>query len=460
MLARLSVQNFLSFDEPAEFSMTASKENQHVDRVADGDGFPIRLLQAAAAWGPNASGKSNFTRVLDYVQFLVVRGTRPDRPTGRTPFKLRPGAATEPSIFELEIVVPLEGEDRMFRYRFGVTAREVTEESLIEIRPVANRLYFSRRIVIAGGEHEFDLTWWDKRNISNEDRTFVKVLAKGTRPNQLFLHEAMDRNLGLLAPIYRWFLEQLVVLTPDSQYSTLETIEANRQELRRYVGMILDRAGTGIESVEAVSVPLESLPIPSSQIESLLENVQDAGSGILLRATNGQRFSIFVKDGKPVASRIVTYRRDRKGNPVAFETSEESDGTLHLLDLCPLFHELNSPASRKVYIIDELDRSMHTTLTTALLKTHLASRGPGTRTQLIFTTHDLMLMTQKVFRRDEMWFIDRGNNGETKIGSLSDYKEIRNDKDVRKAYLRRRFSGLPRLRSFDTNEPTQTTLPL
>ena len=142
MLARVSVQNFLSFDDSAEFSMNASKENQHVQRVAEGGGFPGRLLQAAAIWGANASGKSNFTKVLDYIQFLVVHGTRPDRSTGRVPFKLRAGAENEPSVFELDIVVLIEGEDRAFRYRFGVTSNEVTEESLSEIRPVTDRVYF------------------------------------------------------------------------------------------------------------------------------------------------------------------------------------------------------------------------------------------------------------------------------------------------------------------------------
>ena len=316
MLARVSVQNFLSFDEMAEFSMIASKESQHGSRVADGSGFPARLLQTTAIWGANASGKSNFTRVFGYVHFLVVHGTRPDRQTGRSPFKLRPGAASEPSIFEFDIVVPFEGEERMFRYRFGVTSREVTEESLTEIRPVTDRTYFTRRSSGDGTDHQFDLAWWDRRGVSNEDRTFAKVLAKGTRPNQLFLHEAMDRNLALVAPIYRWFLEQLVVLTPDAEYFTLETMEADRKELRRYVAMMLNRADTGVESVDAVAVPLESLPIATPEKEKLLGDMQDAGSGMLLRSPSGQRFSIYVKDGEPVASRIVTYRRDVAGNPV------------------------------------------------------------------------------------------------------------------------------------------------
>ena len=116
--------------------------------------------------------------------------------------------------------------------------------------------------------------------------------------------------------------------------------------------------------------------------------------------------------------------------------------------------------SRKVDIIDELDRSMHAMLSEALLRNHLATQGPDTRSQLIFTTHDMMLMTQEIFRRDEMWFIERGRNGETRMERLSDYKEVRNDKDVRKAYLQGSYSGIPHVRPFSSRGPTQATLPL
>ena len=448
MLARFSVQNFLSFDESVEFSMVASKESQHVTRVAAGGDFPARLLQSAAIWGANASGKSNFTKVFDFAQFLIVHGTRPDRPTGRTPFKLRPAATDEPSVFEFDILVEFDGSERLFRYRFGVTSREVTEESLIEIRPVSNRVFFARKRGGGGSDPQFKLDWWERRAMSEEDRTFAKVLAKGTRPNQLFLHEAMDRNLTLLAPIFRWFSDQLVVLDPNAEYLSLETMEADRVELRDYVAMMLNRADTGVESIAPEAVPIDSLGMPPKLKESILGTLKEEGSGMLVPAPNGQRFSIYLKNGEPVASRIVTYRRDTEGKPIAFETTEESDGTLRLLDLCPLFHELASPTSRKVYIIDELDRSMHALLTMALLKNHLATRSADTRTQLIFTTHDMMPMTQEIFRRDEMWFMERGPHGEVQMECLSDYKEVRYDKDVRKAYLEGRFSGVPHLKPF------------
>ena len=448
MLARFSVQNFLSFDEMVEFSMLASKESQHVTRVAEGGDFPARVLQTAAIWGANASGKTNFTGVFGFAQFLVVHGTRADRGTGRVPFKLRPNSTSEPSIFEFDIIVEFEGAERMFRFRFGVTGREVTEESLVEIRSVTVRVYFSRKSGGTGSEHVFDLAWWERKAISDEERMFARILAKGTRTNQLFLHEAMDRNLTLLAPIYRWFQDQLTVLSPNADHFGMETLEADRQELRDYVGMVLNRADTGVDSIAAQAVPLESLPLPPKEKESILSSIKEAGSGLLLRAPTGQRFSLYMKEGEPVASRIVTYRTGMDGVPVLFETNEESDGTLRLLDLCPLFLELASVRSRKVYIIDELDRSMHALLTMALLKNHLATRSADTRTQLIFTTHDMMLMTQELFRRDEMWFIERGSHGQTEMECLSDYKDVRYDKDVRKAYLEGRFSGVPHLKPF------------
>ena len=454
MLVRFSVQNFLSFDETVEFSMIASKESQHVARVADGSEFPARLLPTAAIWGANASGKSNFTKVFSFAQFFVVHGTRADRATGRVPFKLRPGAEKEPSVFEFDIVVEFEGAERMFRYRFGVTGREVTEESLVELRTVAERVYFTRK------SGEFSLDWWERRGVSDDDRTFARVLAKGTRPNQLFLHEAMDRNLKLLEPIFRWFRDQLVVLSPGSEYFGLETMEANRKVLRDYVGMMLNRADTGEEFIDAQAVPLDALPIPPSEKEAILSELKELDNGVLLRSPTGHRFSLYMKNDEPVASRIVTYRHDTTGKPVLFETTEESDGTLRLLDLCPLFHELASATSRKVYVIDELDRSMHAMLTTALLQHHLATRTADTRTQLIFTTHDMMLMTQDVFRRDEMWFIERGDHGQVQIECLSDYKDVRYDKDVRKAYLQGRFSGVPHLKPFGKREEKPASIPV
>lgn len=446
MLIHLSAANFLSFDAAIEFSMLASKETRFLERVAAGALVPERVLQVGAIWGGNASGKSNFCRVLSYAQWMVVQGTRPDAPTGRRPFRLRAGAAEEPSRFVFEILVEADGEEKVFRYSFAVSGKEVVEESLAEMRSASERVYFTRR---AGKEGpEFSLDWWERKAVPEEERQFARFVARGTKANQLFLHEAMDRNLTLLAPVFRWFRDQLVVMQPDDDFLSLEIQEPERAELREYTTQLLQAAGTGIAGIEAVEVPAAAMGIPAEVREQMMNSIKDESGGLIFRSSDGGRFSMFRKDGDLLTSRIVTFRMTKDGQRVPFELSDESDGTRRVFDLAPLFHDLENPACRKVYVIDELDRSMHSMLSRAVLEHYFASRSRDTRAQLIFTTHDSMLLDQSLLRRDEIWFMERGPNGDTSMECLSDYKELRYDKDVRKAYLEGRFSGVPHLKPF------------
>lgn len=101
---------------------------------------------------------------------------------------------------------------------------------------------------------------------------------------------------------------------------------------------------------------------------------------------------------------------------------------------------------------------MHGLLSRSLLMHYFATRTSASRAQLIFTTHDLMLMDQSLLRRDEMWFVDRANDGATVMYRLSDRKNLRYDKDVRKAYLEGLFSALPMIGNF-LRRDAQLTLP-
>jgi AAA15 family ATPase/GTPase len=106
---------------------------------------------------------------------------------------------------------------------------------------------------------------------------------------------------------------------------------------------------------------------------------------------------------------------------------------------------VNSQGFKKVYVIDEVDRSLHTLLTHKLLDAYLATCSTETRTQLLLTTHDVLLMDQNLLRRDEMWVAERDASGNSSLMSFSEYKDIRYDKDIRKSYLQGRLGGIPRI---------------
>ena len=100
------------------------------------------------------------------------------------------------------------------------------------------------------------------------------------------------------------------------------------------------------------------------------------------------------------------------------------------------------------YFIDEFDRSLHPKLSEHLLNQYLDSCGAETRKQLIFTTQNALLVSQDLLRRDELWIANRESDGSTTLYPMTDFKELRLDKDIRKSYLEGRMGGTPNLPSY------------
>jgi hypothetical protein len=125
-------------------------------------------------------------------------------------------------------------------------------------------------------------------------------------------------------------------------------------------------------------------------------------------------------------------------NEVALmDMSEESDGTLRLLDLAPI---LTLPEQRtRVFVVDELDRSLHPSLCYDLIERFFQQPGSS---QLIVTTHEINILTFDLMRRDEIWFVEKNEQGMSKMYSLEEFTP-RYDKDIRRGYLLGRFGAIP-----------------
>jgi hypothetical protein len=165
----------------------------------------------------------------------------------------------------------------------------------------------------------------------------------------------------------------------------------------------------------------------------------------MINSLTGDRFVICLENDKPVAKKIVTMHDSYDGNPVSFDLSQESDGSIRLIDLAPAIVDLTREDSQKVYFVDEIERSLHSLLIEKLIKIYFDSCSEESRSQLIFTTHNLTLMDQKLFRRDEMWAMERTLSGGATLFPFSDFQDIRYDKDVRKSYLQGRLGGVPNI---------------
>ena len=431
MIIRFSVENWMSFRDRATFWMIASRERQHGERVPRLGKYQTRVLPVAAIYGGNASGKTNFFEALHFAKTLVVKGTGIDSLIPIEPFRLDGKGTNRPSRFAFELLI----DETIYDFSFAVTRKTVLEEKLVVITSTSEKVLYDRR---AG-----------KLNLGSSlaKDMFLQFAFKGTRDNQLFLTNSVSQKVDNFRPVYDWFKDTLVLVAPDSRFESFELFLDERHPLYATMNEMLQRLDTGIVHLGSEEIPFESIPLPGPLKTELQEEVEEGMTVRLMEESINARFVITRKDGELIAKKMVSFHPKSDGTEAKFEIRQESDGSQRVIDLLPAFLDLSAQTAPKVYVIDEIDRSLHPLLIRQLLETYLANCSTETRKQLLLTTHNVMLMDQQLLRRDEMWVTERDKSGASSLFSFSEYKEVRYDKDLRKSYLQGRLGGIPRILS-------------
>lgn len=426
MLISFSVQNWMSFQDEATLSMVASKEKQHGHRIPVIEKYRTRVLPLAVVYGGNASGKTNLFKALSFVKNLVVRGTHPGSSIPVEVFLLNPASTAEPANFALEILV----NDKIFEFSFTVTRKAVLKEKLVEVSTSSEKVLYER---------EGDTIKFDKGLDKDPALHFV---FRGTRENQLFLTNSVSQRVERFQSIYDWFDDELQLVAPDSRFGRFERFMEDGSPTLCAMRDALTHLDTGITNLDFESVRINDLGLPKAMVADISAHLKE-GDIVLIMMRDPIALSL--QNGELIAKKLVTFHSNNLGEPVKFGMDYESDGSRRVIDLLPVFLDLCVANSRKVYVIDELDRSLHTLLTRHLLEGFLSSCSPDSRAQLLFTTHDVLLMDQELLRRDEMWITERTVSGESSLTSFSEFKDVRYDKDIRKSYLLGRLGGIPRV---------------
>src|SRR4051794_2504705 len=186
MLIEFTVENFRSFKEPQTFSMVASASSQHVEAntyVPNLKGFD-RFLRTAAIYGPNAAGKTNLLRALQFMQSLVVNSaaTATGAVFTHTPFLFARGPRRKPSRF----MVTFAQNGTWYEYGFAMGPDRIEEEWLIEHINARGKMMFER--IYSGGRKDYD--WKFSPALKGQKA----VWSEATRPTALFLSTAVQLN--------------------------------------------------------------------------------------------------------------------------------------------------------------------------------------------------------------------------------------------------------------------------
>ncbi len=438
MLVQFSVENFLSFKEEITFSMVAAKKGNHADHIVKGnDDEKAPLLHAAAIYGANASGKSNLVTAIGFARELIIRGTRSDQTIPVTPFKLDEDALKKPSMFEF--VIKRKGV--IYTYGFKLNSEKVLEEWLFAKPAKREVRYFER---ITSGKDKVRVEFGPSF-ISNgsKGKQFLEFVAQGTRPNQLFLTEAIERNVKELKPLMDWFRDVLIVITAGAEHEALGLRAHQDKSFTRFLGDFLATTGAGVDGIATEEVPLDFDKYIPDMPHDMRKEIVSFGKGpaFVLRSPEGEQYTIVRgEQGQPLLVLLKTQHRTKDGRLVSFDVEEESDGTKRLMNLAPALYAIRT--SERVFVIDELDRRLHPLMSKMFLEAVVDFKGANQNWQFIFTTHDTNLLDIDLLRRDEIWFVEKDESGASHIYSLAEFK-IRPDLKIQKGYLNGRFGAIP-----------------
>jgi AAA15 family ATPase/GTPase len=104
-----------------------------------------------------------------------------------------------------------------------------------------------------------------------------------------------------------------------------------------------------------------------------------------------------------------------------------------------LFLLLDVVKHGEALMLDEFDLSLHTKLAEFVIDLFHA----GSHAQFLFTSHNTSLIDIKRFRRDQIVFVNKKDDGSTELYSLYDHKDFRENMDAEKGYLQGRFDAVP-----------------
>ena len=443
MLIRFTVENFLSFKKKQVLSMIPGKGTLKAHHKT----VPIKgvsVLKTSLLFGANASGKSNLIKALDFGRKTVLKGTKPEQLISTNFFKLDSVYLAKPSYFEYEI----QHRGKNYAYGFIFNQREIIAEWLFEIGKFGETKIFERSMT-----NNFELDYLFKRNNIAEEKQFLDFTAKSTPRNQLFLTHIRNNNvtdnvsdISDLLNVIDWFQNALTVIYPGTKNISKKFELHKDTNLQQVFQEMLDYFDTGIDGIEFKEIDFDKTDIPVEVREDIkqdLLNEKSEKTNAFLSNPQDDKYYVITKidDYTLKAKLLKTKHKISGGGYELFDLKDESDGTRRIMDLIPLLVDFF--AGDNVFVVDEIERSLHPNLVHDFFD-FILDKCENVNSQIIASSHEAALLSQKLLRKDEIWFAVKNELGATQLHSLEDYN-VRFDKEIMKDYLLGRYRGIPKM---------------
>ena len=392
MILKIEFENFFSIRDRIRIDFRAGNINTTLARelshnVMEWNGVPI--LKTVGLFGPNASGKSNILKSINFCCRLILDSHLNNEGVvfNFEPFKFD-GWLNKPSKFLIDFVC----DDVEYEYSFELTKNRILSESLYHYP-------FGRRAKVfvrdTNGQYSFGTGIFSKPT----------DVVLNTSNKNLFLSRASSMNREIAQKLYRYFMNQFLLgLVNVNEMMVLDSFNTYKKVILK----ALEICDTDITDIEARKEQIYAPAAVLGQVEVKLVDVL----------------------------KFKTFHRNQKD--VMFDMDmEESDGTRKLFQI--LIRLLDVVKNKKSIMMDEFDMGLHTRLADFILDLIHASES----SQLLFTSHNTNLIDVKRLRSDQIVFVNKSEQGATEVYSLYDFKDFRENMDAEKGYIQGRFDAVP-----------------
>lgn len=412
MLIMFRVKNFASFKDEVILDMRAVSYENMRSHVIESE--KNKVVKTLAIYGKNASGKSNLISALYYFESFVYNQFFKDENDEMDFRDKKPNVRR--SIFKLSEEIDNASEFEIIfyhdqkTYQYGFCIEDIPEKKIYTIKEewflVNDELIFDRKdsVITIGEKYANELKGMSRKRIN---RLYIGVL-------DYFAEE--DAEIKTIIDGFKEYLEY---------------------KFNVYFELYLEGSVKGIASNVSFSQRLVEDEEYRKTVEKFIR-VADVGiTGLSIEENLDEK----TKESDPFDIKTIHNVYNDNGEVVRqekFDLSLESSGTIRYFSFIQAI--LNIIEIGGVFVVDEMSARLHPILTKFIID--LFQEKKNKKTQLIFTTHDISLMNKNQFRRDEIAFVEKNQQGKSTLYTLADIN-VRTDTNFSRDYLLGKYGAIP-----------------
>jgi len=406
MIETFKVKNFLSFKDEISFDLRATRDKKLGDYGITEKG-KSKLLNFALIYGPNAAGKSNLLKAINFIRMaLSYKPESKDKEIpSYTPFLLSSETKGKPSEFEIIFYQ----DNLRYEYCLKINFKEFLYESLSVYKSNKPSLIFERK-------NENEISYIEFGNSENIDSAIKKELEIKCLKNMSVLSSYEQLNFKNV------HIENLLRFT-NSIWPIFTLSELGKSSIYE---LIKEKIHTNSNFKDEI---INKLKIADFNISNISTEKYEANN-----IEN-------IEQKKVSLTRVNYIHKVMENNNLKeyiLPEQLESQGTIKFIFTIGIFELLSDDS---IFLIDEIENSIHPKLAISVIKNFISNRK---KSQLISTTHnDTFLEYDDVIRKDNIWFVSKKEDGSSDVYPLTDFNGVNRISSLRKAYQYGRFGAIP-----------------